>query len=251
MTELLNLHDSVKMSSAEIEVLNQFHSKILKIDSTINDCLKMTNLYSDDVSYYHDIEVVSKMNYLFNGLVTYQNFLIENDKPYSNDRYDFLNIEGELFFGINMFCFPSNGYDMLHGNALALLLADQYVVNIKGTQYYPLWMMKPVCEDSFRDIMTDTRPKETRSTYVMIDVNTGYYKIGSSLKPKFREKTLRSDKPTVSLLFYCDSNIELNLHRDYKHKRVRGEWFKLSKDDLLDIFDKMKSLDGFEIIKEL
>jgi hypothetical protein len=71
----------------------------------------------------------------------------------------------------------------------------------------------------------------------MIDKNTGYYKIGRSLKPKFREKTLQSEKPTIELLFSNDAKIkkEKDLHNMFSDKRIRGEWFDLNGSDLTKI----------------
>lgn len=69
-------------------------------------------------------------------------------------------------------------------------------------------------------------------TYIMIDHNTGYYKIGKSKKPRFREKTLQSEKPTIEMLFVINKNIEKELHRRYSDKRVRGEWFRLEDKDV-------------------
>ena len=69
-------------------------------------------------------------------------------------------------------------------------------------------------------------------TYIMIDHNTGYYKIGKSKKPRFREKTLQSEKPTIEMLFVINKNIEKELHRRYSDKRVRGEWFRLEYKDV-------------------
>lgn len=66
----------------------------------------------------------------------------------------------------------------------------------------------------------------------MIDHNTGYYKIGKSKKPRFREKTLQSEKPTIEMLFVINKNIEKELHRRYSDKRVRGEWFRLEDKDV-------------------
>ena len=73
--------------------------------------------------------------------------------------------------------------------------------------------------------------------YVMIDKNTGYYKIGRSLKPKFRERTLQSEKPTIELLFSNDAKIkkEKDLHNMFSEKRIRGEWFNLNGSDLIKI----------------
>ena len=74
--------------------------------------------------------------------------------------------------------------------------------------------------------------------YVMIDKNTGLYKIGRSVKPKVREKTLQSEKPTIEML-YCHEAInhdEKILHDMFAEKRYRGEWFTL---DMFDL-DKIK-----------
>jgi hypothetical protein len=71
-------------------------------------------------------------------------------------------------------------------------------------------------------------------TYLMVNHDNGFYKIGKSIKPKFRERTLQSNEPNVELLGYCDSNIiaEKSLHEKFKDKRIRGEWFNLNKDDI-------------------
>ncbi len=66
-------------------------------------------------------------------------------------------------------------------------------------------------------------------TYLMKDSNTGMYKIGMSTNPKFREKTLQSEKPTISMVKVWNEDIEKELHEIYKYQRVRGEWFILNK----------------------
>jgi len=66
-------------------------------------------------------------------------------------------------------------------------------------------------------------------TYIMKDDNTGFYKIGKSINPKFREQTLQSEKPTIKIVKIWEKNIEKELHNLYKSFRIRGEWFDLSK----------------------
>ena len=65
--------------------------------------------------------------------------------------------------------------------------------------------------------------------YIMIDHNTGYYKIGHSKNVISRERTLQSEKPTIELLYTFEGDIrdERDLHENYKDLRVRGEWFAL------------------------
>tara|TARA_R100000654_G_C2658433_1_gene124295 strand:+ start:43 stop:888 length:846 start_codon:yes stop_codon:yes gene_type:complete len=66
-------------------------------------------------------------------------------------------------------------------------------------------------------------------TYILKDKNTGYYKIGRSINPKEREKTLQSEKPTIKMIKEFKNDIENELHKKYSKNRVRGEWFKLNK----------------------
>lgn len=74
-----------------------------------------------------------------------------------------------------------------------------------------------------------------KQTYLMRDENTGYTKIGKSNNPRKRERTLQSEKPTISLLYTCLWDVESELHARYAAKRVRGEWFNLTDEDILHI----------------
>ena len=88
------------------------------------------------------------------------------------------------------------------------------------------------------EVATENTPTKMSSkftkVYVMIDKNTGYYKIGRSINPLKREKTLQSEKPTIEMIFNHDARVkdEKELHEMFNEKRVRGEWFDLSGSDL-------------------
>ena len=75
------------------------------------------------------------------------------------------------------------------------------------------------------------------NVYVMIDKNTGYYKIGRSKNPEYRERTLQSEKPTIEMLFNHKArpNDETYLNNHFRTKRIRGEWFDLKGSDLNEI----------------
>lgn len=85
-----------------------------------------------------------------------------------------------------------------------------------------------------KEVGDDVLSDKPTNVYVMIDKNTGYYKIGKSVKPKFRERTLQSEKPTIEMLFTHEGRCsdEKALHEIFKEKRIRGEWFDLSGSDL-------------------
>ena len=79
-----------------------------------------------------------------------------------------------------------------------------------------------------------------QKTYLMKDSNTGLTKIGKAVDPKYRERTLQSEKPTISLFAVCEDNVESKLHEQYKDKRVRGEWFNLTGEEIKNIINKFK-----------
>jgi hypothetical protein len=74
----------------------------------------------------------------------------------------------------------------------------------------------------------DKKSRDSK-TYIMKDNTTGLYKIGKSIKPKYREKTLQSEKPTIKMIKVFKSDIESDLHKEFADVRVRGEWFKLNR----------------------
>jgi len=98
---------------------------------------------------------------------------------------------------------------------------------------------KRFCITHIGDRVTKEKSSSVQPTnvYVMIDKNTGLYKIGRSTSPACREKTLQSEKPTIEMLFYNSGFHfdEVALHRKFADKRVRGEWFKLDADDISEV----------------
>lgn len=85
--------------------------------------------------------------------------------------------------------------------------------------------------------------KADRFTYLMIDTRTGKHKIGRSKRPDARERTLQSEVPQIKLIAFCHESVvtEFELHRVFSAKRVRGEWFDLSKKDVLQIKKLMQA----------
>ena len=77
----------------------------------------------------------------------------------------------------------------------------------------------------------------------MIDNRNNYYKIGKSIKPKSREKTLQSEVPSIQLIdvFKGYGKLEKKLHSRFKDKRVRGEWFSLSTNDICSLKNEFES----------
>jgi len=88
---------------------------------------------------------------------------------------------------------------------------------------------------------------ESCYVYLMVDTTNGYYKIGISNKPEYREGTLQSEKPTIELL--CAKKFpsrtiakafESALHSTYESKHLRGEWFQLDARDIIELTETLK-----------
>jgi hypothetical protein len=78
--------------------------------------------------------------------------------------------------------------------------------------------------------------------YLMKDLRNNAHKIGISVNPRIREKTLQSEQPKTELLAvkkYINRKIALAiekaLHDIYSHKRKRGEWFNLDSEDVSEL----------------
>jgi hypothetical protein len=96
------------------------------------------------------------------------------------------------------------------------------------------------------DLTTDKRD-DVCYVYLMHDTSNGYYKIGISNKPYYREKTLQSEKPTIELIASkkfpvrkIAESIEKSLHSVFDDKRLRGEWFELDEKDVEHIIESLK-----------
>lgn len=90
-----------------------------------------------------------------------------------------------------------------------------------------------------RQLVSNKADQERCYVYLMVDTTNHFYKIGISNDPKYREHTLQSDKPTIELIcakafpsrVIADA-IESALHKAFSKKRIRGEWFNLSDEDV-------------------
>lgn len=101
--------------------------------------------------------------------------------------------------------------------------------------------------DFLRGFFNNNYDSKTESNceyvYLMVNTDTSLVKIGTSKNPKYRERTLHSQEPKVHLVakWSCSKELEKKLHQTYKHKRIRGEWFRLDLNDLKEIETFMNS----------
>lgn len=148
-----------------------------------------------------------------------------------NDHFVFF-LNGEY---VSPFEILSTATDMDNKNAWkAIHFAD----NLASSNDKTYWNLRHAvcCSIAFDKIEERSCKKNDKIyTYLMKDDNTGLTKIGKSNNPSLREKTLQSEKPTIRLIYICEQLVERELHKKYKNKRVRGEWFNLLDHDIDNI----------------
>ena len=66
-------------------------------------------------------------------------------------------------------------------------------------------------------------------------------KIGKSTNPEKRLQAIKVSAPSARLIAYGSGVEEKRLHRQYKHKRIAGEWYKLSRTDTEDIIRRLNN----------
>ncbi|MCG9910217.1 MAG: GIY-YIG nuclease family protein, partial [Flavobacteriales bacterium] len=126
------------------------------------------------------------------------------------------------------------------------------VLNLKGHKgilYVPFAKVPSEEKSATEKKTTKTKNGKTKVSdehyvYLMHNKHNNYYKIGRSIKPEYREKTLQAQEPDIALInkWIASAEVEKILHRKYKEKKMRGEWFKLTTDDIIEIREFMVTI---------
>lgn len=82
----------------------------------------------------------------------------------------------------------------------------------------------------------DNIPHKPIQTYFAID-DSGLVKIGRSNDWKKREGQLKTGNANVRIILVLKDNVETELHRKFYDKQYRGEWYMITKDDIIGIMN--------------
>lgn len=93
-----------------------------------------------------------------------------------------------------------------------------------------------VKKNSILDLPTKYKKHRSNKVY-FIQAENGLIKIGIAFDVEYRLSFLNTASPVeLTLLFWVDTDeargLEKSLHHLFKTKRVRGEWFRLTSDDI-------------------
>ena len=160
-----------------------------------------------------------------------------NDKYPHSDIIDMFNtFQSQLRSGFEKLGFFTIGNEISKfkdKNAVAIFPPSKGVMSFSMIEKIDLYRW--YFNENEKDIQTDeTRIKKI---YLILDSVNNLIKIGQSFYPKTRENTLQGVSPEWDLIttWIAPSSEERELHRRYKHKRKRGEWFDLNFSDLKEI----------------
>lgn len=113
--------------------------------------------------------------------------------------------------------------------------------NKKGAKYVPSLEKKSFLKQLFD---YEVKYNETKENYIylMFNPRNGLTKIGRSINPYVREKTLQGEDPETFILksWKAEKKIESTLQKLYIAKRIRGEWFDLTVKEIIEIKNTME-----------
>lgn len=82
----------------------------------------------------------------------------------------------------------------------------------------------------------ERKPHISTQTYFAID-DSGLVKIGRSDNWKKREYQLKTGNANAKIILVLKDNMETELHKKFYDKQYRGEWYMITKDDIISIMN--------------
>lgn len=116
-------------------------------------------------------------------------------------------------------------------------------LNSKGFISFPtldkLSVYRWLFDENIDDLDVDS--SKSKKVYLLLDSKNNLIKIGQSINPKLREKTLQGINPEWDLIttWVAPISEEKRLHKLFESKKTRGEWFNLNFNDLKIIKQEM------------
>ncbi len=165
---------------------------------------------------------------------------------YSENNLNFLDIANSFQNHKRTFFTRCNNYIVIDSTEVSKLFGDNATA---------VFLHKPIDIphfnklDFYKDIFQDVdvhKAKDDKSKfnkiYILFDERNNLFKIGRSIKPSIRERTLQGEAPRIEMIacWVAPIEIEKELHEMYKETRCRGEWFSLDLVHLKEIDEHMK-----------
>ncbi|HAN79500.1 MAG TPA: hypothetical protein DCQ31_17905 [Bacteroidales bacterium] len=229
----------------EDRIIFQFYSNQLKIKKgdSISFLFQNKNVIHFELNSKPIIakDYNNKTIFEFREVITQDELKIFEEQDFDSWKIAFLSEQNEIIGGLVGY----GKYEVKNNLNIALKkLTKDYkqLINKEIENYQPILKR----ENIITEVKSQSNNEECH-VYLMVDTTNGYYKIGISNKPEYREKTLQSEKPTIELIIakkfptrLIAESIEKALHNSFENKRLRGEWFNLPPKDVNDIINSLK-----------
>ena len=195
---------------------------------------RMTIQERIDDGMYNATDFLNQWNALYpNKQITFEEF-IANEKDF------------EKSFGENLYL---NERFVKDGDIIWMepCLFNVLLITIDGDLWVELEMEK--AEDKGRKLLElllhdrGQRNDEYKYTYILTD-KSGKYKIGRTSDLKKRFSTFCVSNPSIKIIAIIIGDAEEELHRRFRNKQVKGEWFDLSDFDIKYILNKYKTINA-------
>lgn len=191
---------------------NGLNGVVLKLDTSIKDRDELTFMFAETIAgEYKDLNTIDVFN------------IFQRNVRSMFEKYGFMTFNPHKFKDL-----PDPNPIIIAKGVKGLIP----VLEIDKTDFYK----------SFFDYQSDRIFKDGEEhIYLMYNSRNDLIKIGQSIHPDFREKTLQSQEPEVVLLavWQAPKIVERELHKLFHEKRKRGEWFDLNFYDLKQIKIRM------------
>lgn len=223
-----------------------FHFNPKQIKPKLNDKISFLFENNKQIDFLIDTKPISSRNSMTERIIEYKSLITESELGlFANQKFkkwkiSLLDDDKEILGGK---AGASHSYYQSKSNLIIVInkFAKEYIELVKKEidDYKPTEIRQtentPISKDEFCYV------------YLMHDTSNQYYKIGISNNPKYREHTLQSEKPTIELLVAkkfpirkIAESIEKALHDTYSEKRIRGEWFDLTEEDVEHIKESLE-----------
>lgn len=207
--------ENIKSVLGEHITCDEYRKILGEIDDLISKAMEKGNIFrKDSVNYFDTMDIVHTF---FHSIVE---LIIDN--KVIDGIYEYANIDNDIID--DMIISPMNDEYRKY------FVAEYSILKMISPNMTPL---SYTAFNAYKNTLSDKYKKNEKQkrTYVMKDAD-GYYKIGKSVDPIFRQHQLRTGNIEIELCFFIEGDRELELHYIFASKQIEKEWYNLNKKDL-------------------
>jgi len=207
--------ENIKSVLGEHIICDEYRKILGEIDDLISKGIESGDIFKKDS--LNNIDVMDIVHTFFHSIIE---LIIDNKVV--DGIYEYANIDNDIIDDIIIF--PMNDEYRKH-----------FITEYSIFKMISFNRMPPAYAafNAYKKILSYKYKKfeKQKHTYVMKDAN-GYYKIGKSIDPIFRQHQLRTGNIEIELCFFIEGDRELELHHIFASKQIGREWYNLTPKDL-------------------